>query len=125
MRMIARAKMGENDQLVLETIGSLDHVIEMHVPELVDLFAAMAGPDEADLGNENLGLVNGWVVIQAGRTRVAAIGHERRSSLAGHARAAEAEISNLLAGQAVIFFLEFEPAIPNDTAKGRDRVRRR
>ena len=43
LRMIARAEVRKDDQLVAEAIGALNHIIQMHMAELVDLFAPVIG----------------------------------------------------------------------------------
>src|SRR2546428_3585358 len=62
LRMIARAEVGENNQLVAETFRSLHDVVQVHVAELVDLLAAVIGPNEADLGDQDLRLVHRRVI---------------------------------------------------------------
>jgi len=44
--MIARAEVRADDHLILEAIGPLHEIVQVHVPELVNLLAAMIGPDE-------------------------------------------------------------------------------
>src|SRR5947208_2160771 len=53
--LVTRAKVRKDDQLVVEPIGSLHDIVQVHVSEFVDFFATMIGPDEADLRDEDLG----------------------------------------------------------------------
>ena len=49
VRMVARAEVAGDDQLVLEPVAALHQVVEVHVAELVDLLLAMVGRDERQL----------------------------------------------------------------------------
>src|SRR5258708_2804316 len=49
VRMVARTEVAAHDQLVAELVGPLQEVVQVHVAELVDLFAAVVGADEAHL----------------------------------------------------------------------------
>ena len=44
---------------------AFDEIIQMHVPELVDLVAAVARADEAHLGDQDLRIEERRVVIEA------------------------------------------------------------
>src|SRR5580704_14569002 len=64
LRVIARSQVSADDQLILKTIGSLQEVVQVHVAELVDLLPPMIGPDKAQLGDEDLGLVDRGIGVQ-------------------------------------------------------------
>src|SRR6516162_5042836 len=120
--MVAGAEVRKNDQFVLKPVGPFDHVVQVHVAELVDLFPPVAWPDEADFGNEDFRLVDRRVSVQTGRAGIARVGQERGSHLASYRRAAQAQVANLLARQALILLLEFEPAVPDNIAQRRNGV---
>lgn len=46
VRVIPRAKVGGDDQLILKFVRSFQKVIKMQMPKLVDLIAAMFRPNE-------------------------------------------------------------------------------
>src|SRR5262249_40794188 len=117
LRMVARAEVGKNNELISKKISSLDHVVQVHVSEFMNLLPAMAGPDEAHLRDQNLGLIDGRIAIQAGRTRVACITQRWLARFAGYHGARKPEIANPLTRQAVIFFLQLETPVPNDIAE--------
>src|SRR2546430_644025 len=80
VRMVTRAEMATDDQLVLEAVRPLKEIVEVHVAELVDFLAAMVWADEAQLGNEHLGVEHGWKVVEAGGAGVAGVGEQRRAN---------------------------------------------
>src|SRR5438874_2588820 len=97
--MIARAEMGGDNELVLEPLLALQEIIQVHVAELVDLLAAMVGPNETHLGDEDFRLENWRIVIQSGGAGVARVRQKRGADLAGNLRAPQPQIADLVAGQ--------------------------
>src|SRR5207247_11195791 len=97
MRMVARAEVRADNQLVLEAVGPLDEVVEVHVAELVDLLAAVVGPDEAHFGDEDLGLVDRRVVVEAGRAGIAGVGDERHAHLPRYGHPGQPQTANAVA----------------------------
>src|SRR5439155_16044672 len=64
--MVARAEMAGDNQFVLEPVGPLDEIIQVHVAELVNLLPAVSRPEEAQLRDQDLRLVRGREVVQPG-----------------------------------------------------------
>src|SRR5437870_5295694 len=112
--MIAGAEMGKDEQLVFESVRALDEIIQVHMAELVYLLAAVVRANKAHLGDQDLRLESGREVVQARGARIACIGEQRRADLAGHLRSREAQIANLVAGQALEFLLELVAALPDE-----------
>ena len=92
--VVARAEVGQNDQLVLEAIGPLDDVVQVRVAEFVDFFLAVFGAEEGHLGDQDLRLVDGgYASSPAG-----AFAHkadQRHPHFVAHLLAGEANIADL------------------------------
>src|SRR5579883_1152437 len=97
--------MRTDNYLVMETIGPLDVVIQVHVAEFVDLLAPVVGANEAQLGDEDLGLINRWISVHTSRIGIAGIGNQRGPDLACYRHARQTEIADLVSRQTVIFLL--------------------
>ena len=63
--VVAGAEVGDDDEFVVEEVGTVEEVVEVHVAELVDVFLAMVRRDEGQLANQDLGLVHHRVVVEA------------------------------------------------------------
>src|SRR5436190_1518358 len=98
--------MRANNQLVLEPIGSLQKIVQMHVPELVYLLAPMVRTNEAHLGNENLCIINGRILVEPAWTRVPRVGQDGSAHLARNLHAGQAQVADFLARQAKVLLLE-------------------
>ena len=61
--------------------AALDHVVEVHVAELVDLLLAVAGGHERHLQDQHLGLVHRRAVVEPFRRTVAEVGQPRDADL--------------------------------------------
>src|SRR5438128_8197204 len=81
LRMIARAEVRKDDQLVAEALGALNYIIQMHMAELVDLFTAVVRANETHFGNQDLRVIQRRITVQAGRTGIARVGQKRRPHL--------------------------------------------
>src|SRR6476660_7735390 len=67
--VITRAEVSADNQLVLETICPFQEIIQVHMPEFVNLLTAMIWANEAHFGNEDLRLIHCREIIQSSWTR--------------------------------------------------------
>src|SRR5262245_19967486 len=98
--------MRADDELILEAVGALQKIIQVHVAELVNLLPEMIGPDEAQLGDEDLSLEDGRAAIQSRGAGVAGVSNERCPHFTRHRRSCQPQISDLLAGQPQVLLLQ-------------------
>src|SRR5438105_3346148 len=114
--MIARAEVCADDQFVLESFGSLDEVIQMHVAVFVDFLAAMVGSDEAQLRDEDFCLKGRWVAVEPRGACVAGVADQRRAHFASHLHARLAQITYFFSRQADELVPKFVAALPDNIA---------
>ena len=124
IEMITRTEMRGQDPLVAEAIDPLQKVVEVHVPELVDLVLAMAGGDEGHLHDQHLGLVHGLAGVQPGRCAVAEVSHAGNADFGRDVGSAQTQVANLVAGQALELRLQLPPPLPDHEAQRRNRMHR-
>src|SRR5262245_66016188 len=70
VRVVPGAEVRRDDQFVLEPRGAFHEVVQVHVAELVNLVAAVARPDEAQLRDEDLRVEAGRAVVESRGRRV-------------------------------------------------------
>ena len=90
--------MTQDDLLVLEAIDTFAEIIQMHVPVLVDLLAAMTLGEERHFGDEILHLVEDRILIESRRARVTGLTEERKSLFRRDLGASQSQIANLVTG---------------------------
>ncbi len=116
----AGAEVCEDDEFVLEAMGTIEEIIEVHVAEFVNFFAAMFGPEEGHFGDEDFAGVDIGVSIEAWGGGIAGEADEGVEEFGGDFGALESEVADLVAGESAEFGSEFFSDIVDDVADGRD-----
>lgn len=118
----AGAEVSKDNQLIFEAVGTVEEVIEVHVAELMNFFAAVFGPEEGHFGDQQAGVVDIGVCIESLWGGVAGEADERAEEFRGNVDALEFEIANLVTGESVIFGSEFFADVVDDVADRGDSV---
>ena len=73
-RVVPRAEVGSDHQLILKTISPFAKIIDMHVAMLMDFVFAVLGRHKGHFADQNPGLKEDFIVIQTLRGGVARVG---------------------------------------------------
>ena len=79
--VVARAEVGQDNQLVPEAIRPLDDVVQVGVAEFVDFFLPVFRPEEGHFRDQDLGFVERRIRVQAGRGTVSHVTDQRHPHL--------------------------------------------
>ena len=122
--MEPRREVRGDHPVVLESVGAVEDVVEVGVAVLVDLLGALLGGDEGHLQDQDLGLVDLGVDVEAKRGGVAGEGDLGDADLGRHldARLAEVADRQVVADEVLELGLELAPPLPDQVAERRDGV---
>lgn len=118
----AGAEVGEDDQFVLEAVGSIEEVVEVHVAELVNFFAAMFGPEEGHFGDEDFAGVDVGVSIEAWGSGIAGEADEGGEGFGSDFGALESQVADLVSAESAEFRSEFFADVVDDVTDGGNGV---
>ena len=65
-----RTQVTKNDQFILELVGAVEDIIQVHVSVLVDLFFAVIRTEKRHFRDQDFGFVHVVVTVQSGRRSI-------------------------------------------------------
>ena len=114
----AGAEVREDDEFVLEAVGAIEEVIEVHVPELVNLFAAVFRAEKSHFGDQDFAGEDVGMSIEAVRSGVAGEAQNWGERFGGDFGALQTQVTDLVTAEPAEFGAQFFADVIDDVADG-------
>lgn len=122
--VVPRAQVSGDDEFVVEPIGTLAIVVDVHVAMFVDQILAVFRGDEGHLADQDPGLEENRIVVQALRVGIAGIRENWDTCFGRDLGPRHFQIADFVPAQILELWFQFISELVHDEAKGIDRVSR-
>ena len=114
----AGTEVGEDDEFVLEAVCAIEEIIEVHVPEFMNLFAAVFRAEEGHFGDQDFAGEDVGVSIETVRSGIAGEADEWGQGFGGDFGALQTQVTDLVAAEPAEFGPQFFADVIDDIADG-------